>query len=114
MAMQEGNELIKLCVVMIVLFLLVAGVVAVFSQVDLFGRSAVDSVVEAAAPIELRHYAGRYNGSGVHTLVANGLPVFSGVNEISSMAQARASFSVLRAYTVTWQEVGGIERLVVS
>jgi len=114
MGANEGNELIKLGVVIIVLFLLVAGVVAVFTQVDMFGRNAVESVVSASAPAELHHYIGRYNGSGIHTLVAQGLPVFSGATEITSIAQARASFSALRSYTVTWQEVGGIERLVVT
>jgi hypothetical protein len=114
MGANEGNELIKLGVIMIVLFVLVAGVVAVFTQVDMFGRNAVESVIVASAPADLRHYNGRYNGSGIHTLVAQGLPVFWGTNEITTMAQARASFSALRSYTVTWQEVGGIERLVVT
>jgi hypothetical protein len=114
MGTNEGNEMIKLGVVLIILFILVAGAVVVFSQVDMFGRSAVDSVIVASAPEDLRHYAGRYNGAGIHTLVAHGLPVFSGATEITSMAQARASFSALRSYTVTWQEVGGLERLVVT
>lgn len=114
MAINEGNELIKLCVVMIVLFLLVAGIIAVFIQIDTFGHNAVDGVITAVAPMNLQHYAGRYNGSGIHTLVANGLPVYVGTTEISSMTQARASFSALRSYTVIWQEVSGLERLVVS
>ena len=114
MAINEGNELIKLCVVVIILFLLAAGIVAVFIQVNDLGHNAVDSVITAVAPMDLRHYAGRYNGSGIHTLVANGLPIFSGATQISTMAQARASFSAMRSYTVTWQEVGGAERLVVS
>jgi hypothetical protein len=114
MGANEGNEMIKLGVAIILLFLLIAGVIAVFVQVDMFGRNAVESVVVASAPADLRHYAGRYNGAGIHTLVANGLPVFSGATEITTMAQARASFSALRSYMVTWQEVGGLERLVVT
>jgi hypothetical protein len=114
MSGNEGNELIKLCAVMIILCLLITSVVAVFSQIDRFGRNAVGYAVTAAAPADLRHYAGRYNGSGIHTLVASGLPVYSGAAKISGMAQARSNFSTLRSYTVTWQEAGGSERLVVA
>lgn len=114
MTANEGNELIKLCVIMIILFLLISGVIAVFTQVDAFGRGAVDTVVMSVAPMDLRHYSGHYNGAGIHTLVATGLPVYFGINEIHNMAEARASFSALQSYTVTWQEVGGSERLVVS
>jgi hypothetical protein len=114
MAANEGNELIKLCVTIIVLFLLIAGVTAVFAQIDAFGRGAVETVTLSVASAELRHYAGQYNGAGIHTLVASGLPVHSPAGGCISLTDARNAFSALRSYTVTWLEIGGSERLVVS